>query len=131
MSTYIVDFEGVNDIENKKFLFQEFAYFCINEKIIQNHFLKIPDYTQTGSTQIILRNLNHIPKDFGQTKFKVIFEFLNQPNCIFYVKGLQKCKFLKKITNQLVINLEDYGCPKLESLPSTKNEYQCTLINHK
>ena len=37
-------------------------------------------------------------------------------NAEIFAKGLEKCTLLTRILGQIVENLEDYGCPKIQDL---------------
>lgn len=60
--------------------------------------------------------LNHTDGDVDYDNLQTILNELSERYTHFYVKGLQKKKFIEKFTNKPVINMEDYDCPRIDIL---------------
>jgi len=129
MYTYIVDFESLYDKNLKTCFIQEFAYYDLKSNTAHNDFFRLPLHIDYKKYWYQSKNVNHIPKDYGKLSFQIIRDFLNQ-DAIFYVKGNQKLKFLKQITNKKIINLDDLGCPKYSLLTNRNVESLCSFICH-
>ena len=100
-----------------------------------NFFIKTKKFN-SKTYQCLVRNYHFIPYYFGTTKFSYIKELINEPNLILLVKGIQKRNILKLYTNNYIIDLEEYNCPKFSRLkPSTltccfskhRNSHHCAL----
>ena len=49
-------------------------------------------------------------------------------NAEVFAKGLEKCRLLTILLGQIVENLDDYGCPKIQDLVKTDSLSICS--NH-
>ena len=47
-------------------------------------------------------------------------------NAEVFAKGLEKCRLLTRLLGQIVENLDDYGCPKLQNLVKTDSLWICS-----
>ena len=47
-------------------------------------------------------------------------------NAEVFVKGLEKCRLLTNLLGQIVENLDDYGCPKIQDLVKTDSLWICS-----
>lgn len=129
MQIFIVDFEFLYDKKLKSYYIQEFAYYDLNLKTIQNNFIKLPLQVDFKKYWYQYRNVNHIPEGYGNVSFKFVRNFLNE-NAIFYVKGFQKFKLLKQLTTKKIINIDEMNCPKYSLLTKTDNDICCSFITH-
>jgi len=106
----LVDFEGYYYFD--KFFIKEFGFYSDSIKTI---------YIKTKPKKFsnyfwLLKHYHRILHHFGKERFSTVLDTLNQRNIIILVKGLEKAKILSKLTNNLVLNLEDFGCPSFNLL---------------
>ena len=47
-------------------------------------------------------------------------------NTEVYAEGLEKSRLLTRLLGQIVENLDDYGCPKIENLVRTDSLWICS-----
>ena len=47
-------------------------------------------------------------------------------NAEVFAKGLEKCRLLTSLLGQIVENLDDYGCPKIQDLVKTDSLWNCS-----
>lgn len=112
---FLVDFEGFGTSYIK-----EFAIYDFQKLSARVFFLKTPVPSDKKTLKMfhwLTKFFHHIPLSFGKTHFFKILNILRKPGCVFYIKGKEKQKFLKKLTLNSVINLENFGCPSFNSLP--------------
>jgi hypothetical protein len=76
------------------------------------------------TNQWLLDNYHGLHWCEGETSYEYLVPLLTRYTCSYkyvFVKGLQKKQFLiKNIIHFAIVNLEDYGCPKLKELPHVK-----------
>ena len=47
-------------------------------------------------------------------------------NAEVFAKGFEKCRPFTRLLGQIVENLDDYGCPKIQDLVETHNSWICS-----
>ena len=128
MLSYVLEYEGFYDKQQKKFIIQEYA--SVDQNISFHHFfLLLPNNYDHQQFNFVCKNINHIPDFIGTEKFSNFTSFLGQ-ECQFYAKGKVKCKYFSQFTKHPVINIEDYKCPKLNTLDAPVLTNQCSLLSH-
>ena len=66
-------------------------------------------------------------------KLFVVFYDIKLMQAEVFTKGLEKCRLLTRLLRQIVENLDDYGCPKIQDLVKTNSSWDCSsyLFRHK
>ena len=66
-------------------------------------------------------------------KLLVVFYDIKVMNAEVFAKGLEKCRLLTNLLGQIVENLDDYACPKIQDLVETDSLWICSsyLFRHK
>lgn len=111
MGYFLVDYESYDTDNIKEFSIYDFS---INTFFIKT---KKPD---TKNYNWLVKYWHRIPYKFGNIPFRRIIKILNKPNCVFYIKGLEKSKNLQRFTKNHIINLEDFNCPRLDSFEKSQ-----------
>jgi hypothetical protein len=109
----LIDFEGYFHFNN--FFIKEFGFFefgSIKTLNVKTKPLNFKNY------HWLVSHYHRIPYDFGSVSFYKVLEILNRKNKIILVKGEEKAKITRKLTKNLVLNLENFDCPSFDSLTS-------------
>ena len=129
MNTYLIDFEGYP--QKNKFIIKELSLYEITNKKYENFFIKTNQIKNCETYLWLLKKFHQIPYTYGETLFTDLKKKLNSPNIIYFVKGENKLKILKKIIKKnLVINLEEYGCPPYTWLSDPSILLKCEYHNN-
>ena len=59
-------------------------------------------------------------------KLFAVFYDIKVMNAEVFAKGLEKCRLLTNLLEQIVENLDDYGCPKIQDLVKTDSLLICS-----
>ena len=59
-------------------------------------------------------------------KLFAVFYDIKVMNTVVFAKGLEKCRLLTTFLGQIVENLDDYGCPKIQNLVKTGGLWICS-----
>ena len=134
---FIVDLQGFYC--NKSFVPKEVAICSLQNEQIAHFILKppvnmYPDVQSKNYLELYHHGINwnsgFVPYEYLQDIFTGIIKFEDKVAC----KGLEKCKFVKKMLNKHVYDIDLMGCPKLSKLKDLKNNVcfttVCTIIVH-
>lgn len=97
----------------------------MNTGEIMCYFIKTPKHYKYSTTQQktnnwLVKNFHHINWTFGQTSFnylrKNVLDSLVRSSTVLYAKGIEKCKYLEKVTQKPVLNIEELNCPRFAEL---------------
>jgi hypothetical protein len=114
----LIDFEGYYYLG--KFYFKEFGFY--KQNTIKTYYIKTKPHFFSNYSWL-LEHYHKLPHDFGSTSFKIVLKLLNDQNITILVKGEEKSKIIRQISNNLVLNLENFGCPSFKSLHT--NSWPC------
>ena len=66
-------------------------------------------------------------------KLFAVFYDIKVMNAEVFTEGFEKCRLLSTLLGQIVENLDDYGCPKIQDLVKTDSLWICSsyLFRHK
>ena len=66
-------------------------------------------------------------------KLFAVFYDIKVMNAEVFAKGLERCRLLATLLGQNVVNLDDYGCPKIQELVKTYSSWICSSypLRHK
>ena len=59
-------------------------------------------------------------------KLFAVFCDIKVMNAEVFAKGLEKCRLLSRLLGQIVENLDDYGCPKIQDLVKMDSSLICS-----
>ena len=59
-------------------------------------------------------------------KLCAVFYDIKATNAEVFAKGLEKCRLLTRLLGQIVENLDDYGCPKIQDLVKMESLWICS-----
>jgi len=125
---------GILDIEcvlgtNSKYLIKEMSVIDTNSCATQHWLFKHSSSTvQNAKSRRVnlwlLRNYHQLSLDCGDVEYKEIERILNSLKFdIIYVKGEEKRQIIEKFIPQIkVINMENLGCPRLNTILNDYNE---------
>lgn len=129
---FIIDFQGFKSVTNE-FIVKELALISVDAEVYELHLFQPPcnfiDLPRHLQKQVVwLESCHHgLFWGSGLRKYEELRDiFINikiQGNV--YVKGTEKQKFIASLLSDFdvkVINLEDFGCPKLGELKSKFNQ---------
>lgn len=114
MDYFLVDYESY-DPDNIK----EFSIFGFTTQEVETFYIKTKK-PNIKNYNWLVEHWHHIPYKFGNTPFRQIIKILNKPNCVFYIKGLEKRNNLQRFTKNHIRNLEDFNCPRLDSFEKSQ-----------
>ena len=91
---------------------------------------------QTTWNTIHLHGVAWSSGKLGYEQLFGVFYKIKLMNGEVFAKGLEKCRLLTKLLGQIVKNLDDYGCPKIQDLVGerkTDSSWICSsyLFRHK
>jgi hypothetical protein len=121
----LIDFEGYQ-VANR-FFFKEFTYCNINENSFCNLFIKTPIIRHNKTINWLIQSHHRIPMEYGSINYKRVIKTLNNAS-IIYCKGKSKVDILEKLTNNIIIDIELFGCPKYVYTHS--NQLVCEFHNN-
>lgn len=121
-NTICIDFQGFKTNRNE-FIIKEVAV-VFNAKEHINFIIKPPfDFQyltpeKQKEANWLTNNYHHLKWNDGSVSFRSIIKFLraNVRHSNIYVKGKEKKKWLEKIIEQKVINIEEIGCINFKQL---------------
>ena len=103
----------------------------INGKVHGFSFRPPIKFKPTKQTTWCTKNLHKIAWNSGNLEYNELPKVLKltQP-AQYFAKGLEKCSLLSVFLGEVVENLEDYGCPKIQELCYTQG-HKCLRTNQK
>ncbi len=123
----IVDFEGYQ--VGSTYFFKEIAIYDHENDTYQNFFVKCPKQN-SRTYRWLVKYYHHIPHNYGTESHIRILKSLNSASVI-YVKGLSKVQILDNyIQGPIIVNLENFACPKLSDLPYPPYQLACEFEQH-
>ena len=75
-----------------------------------------------------IRHLHGIAWSSGKLDYEMfaVFYDIKVMNAEVFAKGLEKCRLLIAFLGQIVENLDDYACPKIQDLVKTDSLWNCS-----
>src|SRR6266576_2523087 len=137
--TYIIDFQGFKDLQNR-FIMKELAIISCNMNKIVHCIIKPPYpfkvlFSERKKQIMRLKNNYHgldwedgfITKKAAMALFRETVK--DGENLL--IKGKERCKFIQHLfPTKTVIDLEDLECPPAKRIPELSNAPQCFHYNH-
>lgn len=137
-SVVIADFQCFVD-NLGGFIIKEFSLFDQAFKSSRHWIFRPPKQckqTDKGKrTNYWLENYYHkIKWEYGEVEYEIIqdiFKFIDCKYKFVFVKGLEKKRFLlQHLYRCSVLNMEDFGCPKIDSLIINEKGSHCIVHNN-
>lgn len=120
-----VDLQGFV-VDKKEFIVKEFALLSLNDdRIVHLTFKEPHNYwllSEKARKSVIWTSEYHgMSWESGQAPYTNLTSFVSKhlkqaDDCIYYVKGAEKCSWLKKFHRVECVNIENLGCPSLSKL---------------
>lgn len=134
MVVVFIDFQGFV-IDRKSFIIKELSVLN-NEELAPEHYLFKPPqdiptlpHCYQLHTNWLTRNFHGLDWSGGFEVYEELQEILlNSTQLVerIYVKGKEKQRYLsKKLLDKTIVNLEDLGCPSLDSLSNSFKAFPC------
>lgn len=124
MSAVVIDFQGFQ-LAPHSFVVKELAFYDIHHDYHGRWSFQPPYAWEKLSARKqktytwIIRNVHGMSWESGDlpyTALRRILMFLFEAYDTIYVKGLEKVKFLQKLSPSNITNLNDMKCPKIQNL---------------
>lgn len=133
---FIIDVQGFSYGNGNNFICKEIAILNVMTGATIHKMLEMPHHFNMFSKEVknhmgwLLRNLHGLQWSSSQSdylKYEKLSEFIKDEvkNEIVMVKGLLKKEWLNKTINNVIVNLEDEGCPNLTKLKSVFKSNHC------
>ena len=125
MSAVVLDFQGFQ-LQPHTFVVKELAFFDMNYGYHARWSFQPPHAWEKLSRKRqktyawVIRNCHSMPWESGDlpyTDLRPILISLFTAYSQIYVKGLEKVKFLEKLSGKIILDLNDMQCPKVDTLP--------------
>ncbi|KMQ81846.1 hypothetical protein RF55_25011 [Lasius niger] len=140
MSSAVLDFQGFQ-LSPESFIVKELEFYDIENGYHGRWSFQPPHAWEElppkkkSTYSWVIRNIHGMSwtsGDLPYTALRSILTTLFAVHKTLYVKGLQKTKFLQKLTDFSIVNLDEMDCPKLPmpkvSCPHhTTDEFSCAL----
>lgn len=134
---YIVDIQGFKRPFNE-FVLKELAIVPLEADAMPSVYLFEPPHSWSFlpikykcENKWLIQNFHGIPWDKGLVPYEEVAEVLRNvlhEASSVYMKGLEKKRWLEKFIPNPIINLEELGCPALQSMGSIHVNARCS--NH-
>lgn len=144
MSSVVIEFEGFQ-VKTNDFVIKELAFYVVDHGY-HARWSFLPPYPweqltvkNRKSYAWLTRYCHGLRWDSGELPYSALERIVSSLFISYktiYTKGLEKTKFLEKISKRKIFNLNDFGCPKIDSLkrtvlncPSHKSHFKhCALL---
>lgn len=142
-ATGIVDLQWFTSSDpNNRIIVKELSVANLNRQCEEHYLFDAPTKLMEKSAVDVklanwqtrfFHNLSWSTGDIQYHRLPKLLELINQTYNLIYVKGLAKKTFLSKFLSVPIVNIEDYGCPRLVLLKSNRhclrNHPNCTVTN--
>lgn len=125
-SKYIVDFQGFS--YEKSFIIKELAIVDVDDEDQTWHYMVLPPFDLSFLSEEELKKVHWLQKHHhkiewndGFLEYHELFPILRhifKDVGVLYVKGSERAEFLRKITGNYVVDLDELECPRASSLPT-------------